>query len=209
MTERRRVTAADIDRLARELSLDVAPAADLWPSIARVIRAQGRDVESAVRSLEAEIEPSKDLWPGIRAEISGHGAGGAGPARRARLQWLAAAASVASVALIAALLGYVVGRPISLDQGGGTGDGDAWWIALIEDAPRADDPSTREMLGILEAVRTEFVSVRNERIEIESALGRDPASPVLTALWRHAYEQELALTNRAQLIATSFERLRT
>jgi hypothetical protein len=195
----------DIESLARQLERDIEPARELWPQIATALAAELERLEAAVGALEREVPPRRDLWPEIRARIERSGRAGGRPG--GALGWFAMAASLAATAMIASLF-VLVGSERSLQPApvAALDSNDAWWIALVDRTPRANPRHAAELTDVLGLIRTQYMSVRDERVEIEAALDRDPSSSMLAALWRHAYEQELALTARAQEIADAFER---
>lgn len=196
---------SDIESLARRLDQDIEPARDLWPQIASALTPRFDRLDAALRTLGTEVPPRRDLWPDIRARIEHSGGDGfrtGGPFGR-----FAMAASLAATALIASLFVLVASeRSLAPVPVADLGSDDTWWIALVDRTPPADPQHAVELTNVLNLVRTQYMTVRGERVEIEAALDRDPSSPMLAALWRHAYEQELALTARAQEIADTYER---
>ncbi len=177
----------------------------------------GRKVSSLAEIPQA-IEPARDLWPQIEAQINAERRSNAGAAREPRGQrraviWrpLAAAAMVASVAV-----GVWIGRsvlpiagspgtpsPVSASRGapGQLEAPSAFEAAYVSD-PRYQRQRAALMRGLearlaalppdsREKVVKSLTAIRQAKVDLESALGKDPSNTLLQELLINTYQDEM------------------
>jgi hypothetical protein len=193
--------------LARRLPRDIEPPAELWQRIAARLEepALPRSLEERARDLPADIAPPVDLWPQIAARLR------TGPREPRLLARLVAAA--AAVAAVAVLVTVATRDP---DSGANSGSSTPT-VATSDDATAEAAPST--VLGAAWMLRSPVVSdevaaalqrdlmlVRDERLQIEAAIDREPGDAGLRELWAYTYQIELQLTDTYGRIIMAYER---
>lgn len=183
--------ATELDELVRRLPSTVEPPPELWPRIAALLDAP-RSLEARARELPTEIPPPADLWPRIAARLQTE------PRRpyvRPRV-----AAAVAALAALGALIGLAV-----RDDSAEVGSADTARVApdgAGADSVRSTALGAYWMLRspvvsdeVAATLQRELVLVRDERLQIEAAIDREPDNVGLRELWAHAYEVELQLAD--------------
>jgi hypothetical protein len=204
--ERNQAAPSTLHDLVRRLPRDIEPPAELWQRIAARLDepALPRSLEECARDLPADIAPPVDLWPQIAARLR------TGPRKPRLLARLVAAA--AAVAAVAVLVTVAI-----RDQDSGANGGSSTPAVAANDATAEAAPSTA--LGAAWMLRSPVVSdevaaalqrdlmlVRDERLQIEAAIDREPGDAGLRELWAHTYQIELQLTDTCGRIIMAYER---
>ena len=165
-----------------------------------------------IDELKRDIPPARDLWPAISAAIEADRVATQPPpiAVRRRAAWLPAAGMAAAVALVA--VGVLIGRNIAPTTGttqiaDATQPGNP---AVIPASVQRDLEYQRQRDALLvevqarlaampeaerEKVGASLATLRRSILEIEAALGRDPANALLQDLFVSSCQEEMrALT---------------
>lgn len=205
--ERDQPAPSALDDLVRRLPRDVEPPAELWQRVAARLDgpALPRSLEERARDLPADIAPPVDLWPQIAARLRTRPRE---PRLLARL--FAAAAAVAAVAVLVTVA-------IRDQDSGAHGGSSATTVAANGD--ESTDPAPSTALGAAWMLRSPVVSaevaaalqrdltlVRDQRLQIEAAIDREPGDVGLRNLWAHTYQIELQLTDTYGRIIMAYER---
>jgi hypothetical protein len=168
--------------------------------------------KGAIRSLSElpqGIEPASDLWPQIEAQIAGRAVAApavTAPVRRAagrRLKWLAAAAMVGCVA-VGVWIGHSVSLrgaaapPLAATAQPAAGALQTAWVAdpryqrehaellrSIGDRIEALPPASRAK------VMASLTTIREAKLNLEEALGKDPGNALLQELLVNTYQDEM------------------
>ena len=169
-----------------------------------------------IDELKRDIPPARDLWPAISAAIEADRAAPQAPpvAVRRRAAWLPAAGMAAGMAAAVALVavGVLIGRNIAPTTGtpqiaDATQPGNP---AVIPASVQRDLEYQRQRDALLvevqarlaampeaerEKVGASLATLRRSILEIEAALGRDPANALLQDLFVSSCQEEMrALT---------------
>jgi hypothetical protein len=163
-----------------------------------------------IDELKRDIPPARDLWPAISAAIEADRVATQAPpvAVRRRAAWLPAAGMAAAVALVA--VGVLIGRNIAPQAGTVATTTTPERNPNVKQAALRDAEYQKQRDALLvevqdrlaampeaerEKVGASLATLRRSILEIEAALGRDPANALLQELFVSSCQEEMrALT---------------
>ena len=165
-----------------------------------------------IDELKRDILPARDLWPAIAAAIEADKAAAEAPAgARRRPVWMPAAGMAAAVALVA--IGVLIGRVVVPPVPPATPATAGTTTTVNPDVRQASfrDPEYQKQRDALmeevqarlaampeaerEKVGASLATLRRSILEIEAALGCDPANALLQELFVSSCQEEMrALT---------------
>jgi hypothetical protein len=162
-----------------------------------------------IDELKRDIPPARDLWPAIAAAIEADKAAAEAPAdARRRPAWMPAAGMAAAVALVA--LGVLIGRVVVPPATPPTAGTTTTVNPNVRQASFRDAEYQKQRDALMEEVQARLAAMpeaerekvgaslatlRRSILEIEAALGRDPANALLQELFVSSCQEEMrALT---------------
>jgi hypothetical protein len=162
-----------------------------------------------IDELKRDIPPARDLWPAIAAAIEADKAAAEAPAdARRRPAWMPAAGMAAAVALVA--IGVLIGRVVDPPTTPATAGTPTTVNPNVRQASFRDAEYQKQRDALMEEVQARLAAMpeaerekvgaslatlRRSILEIEAALGRDPANALLQELFVSSCQEEMrALT---------------